>query len=115
MAENEPVEPVGVELQDSRGRLLVRWSDGAETSAPYRELRLACRCALCVDELSGAPLLDPNTVPAGVGVSGCEEVGLYGLRIAWDDGHSTGIYTWRRLRALAGAPQAGGPQEGTRG
>ena len=96
-------EPVGVDLQDSKQRLAVRWSDGSETATPYRELRLACRCALCVDELTGKPLLDPGTVPADVGVDTCEEAGLYGIRIGWTDGHSTGIYTWERLRSLAGA------------
>ena len=42
-------EPVGIDLQDSKQRLAVRWSDGSETATPYHELRLACRCALCVD------------------------------------------------------------------
>ncbi len=26
------------------------WADGGKTSAPYRTLRLGCRCAECVDE-----------------------------------------------------------------
>jgi DUF971 family protein len=27
-------------------------------------------------------------------------VGRYAMQIAWSDGHSTGIYTWERLRDL---------------
>jgi DUF971 family protein len=30
-----------------------------------------------------------------------ERAGSVGLRITWDDGHNTGIYTWERLRALS--------------
>ena len=26
--------------------------------------------------------------------------GSIGLRLIWDDGHSSGIYTWQRLRAM---------------
>jgi len=29
-----------------------------------------------------------------------ERVGNYALSLTWGDGHSTGIYTWRHLRAL---------------
>ncbi|MBL4848787.1 MAG: DUF971 domain-containing protein [Planctomycetes bacterium] len=99
---SEPV-PVGVDLQDSKSRLSVAWSDGSSSSVGYRALRLACRCALCIDELTGKPLLDPATIPAGIGVADCEEVGLYGIQIGWTDGHRTGIYTWVRLKELSNA------------
>ncbi len=36
-----------------------------------------------------------------VGVSRIEAVGNYGIRIAFDDGHDTGIYSWALLRDLA--------------
>ena len=29
-----------------------------------------------------------------------EPSGSIGLRLTWDDGHNTGIYTWERLRAM---------------
>jgi len=97
---DDATEPVGIDLRDSTGHLRVSWADGVTTAVPYRELRLACRCALCVDEQTGRPLLDPATVPADVGIEGCKEVGLYGLQITWTGGHSAGIFTWERLRAL---------------
>jgi ATP-binding protein involved in chromosome partitioning len=94
-------EPTGLDLRDSERRLVVSWEDGTRTTVPYRKLRLACRCAGCVDELSGRPILDPTSVADDVGVRAVEETGLYGIRIDWSDGHSTGIYTWERLRGVS--------------
>lgn len=102
--------PVGIDLQDSQDRIKVSWSDGTDTIVPYRVLRLKCRCAVCVDEMTGKPLLDPQTVPLGIGVANCQEVGLYGIQISWTDGHSTGIYTWARIQEIGrelAAEQAG--------
>ena len=93
-------EPTAVDLKDGPRQLIVSWDDGGATTIPYRELRLACGCALCIEEMTGRPLLDPDTVPEDVGVADCNEVGLYGLQIAFTDSHRTGIYTWDRLRAL---------------
>jgi ATP-binding protein involved in chromosome partitioning len=79
--------------------LRVEWTSGAEPlEYPARELRLACPCAECVEEMTGRPLLDPATVPADVRPVQLALVGAYGLKVTWSDGHSTGIYTWDRLR-----------------
>ncbi len=80
--------------------LLLEWDQaGHEALYPARALRLACPCAACVDEMSGRPILDPATVPADVRPLSVALVGSYGLRVAWSDGHGTGIYTFERLRA----------------
>ena len=39
-------------------------------STAARDLRLACRCALCIEETSGRPLLEPSTVPDNVRAKG---------------------------------------------
>lgn len=80
--------------------LLIEWDRGGhEWLYPARELRLACGCAACMDEMTGRPLLDPATVPAGICPASVALVGAYGLRVHWSDGHSTGIYTFERLLA----------------
>jgi ATP-binding protein involved in chromosome partitioning len=80
--------------------LLIEWEEaGHQALYPARELRLACPCAACVDEMSGRPLLDPGTVPDVVRPVSVALVGGYGLRVHWSDGHATGIYTFQRLRA----------------
>ena len=67
---------------------------------PSRMLRLACPCAACVDERTGAGRLDPASVPADVQPLRISGVGRYGIQIHWSDGHDTGIYPFRRLREL---------------
>ncbi|MCY4112832.1 MAG: DUF971 domain-containing protein [Chloroflexi bacterium] len=88
----------------------ITWADGAESTLPLREIRLACGCAVCVNEVTGAPQLDPDTVPADIGAVRIAPVGHYALTFTWTDGHATGIYPWESLRALAdgfGATQEG--------
>ena len=65
-----------------------------------RELRLACGCAECIDEWSGAGRLDPGSVPEDVRPVRIQTVGRYAIQIEWSDGHGAGIYPFARLREL---------------
>ena len=76
---------------------------GVSSSVSARDLRLGCPCARCVDEFTGAPLLDPETVAEDLTQSGVELVGNYALSVTFSDGHRTGIFTWAALRRLSGA------------
>jgi ATP-binding protein involved in chromosome partitioning len=80
--------------------LEIVWADGRESRYDVRELRLACGCARCVDEWTGAGRLDPASVPDDVHPLRIEPVGRYAIQIEWSDGHSSGIYPFRRLREL---------------
>jgi ATP-binding protein involved in chromosome partitioning len=95
--------PYAITRQDNG--LLIEWEqEGHHVLYPARGLRLACKCAVCVEEMSGRPLLDPAGVPADIRPLSVALVGTYGLRVQWSDGHSTGIYTFEGL--LAGCPCA---------
>jgi len=89
--------------------LAIRWADGHESRYEVRALRLACACAECVDEWTGENRLEETAVPADVRPLRVQGVGRYAIQIAWSDGHETGIYPFRRLRALCDCPgcQAG--------
>ncbi len=90
-----PLEIVGL----GKPEVTFIWDEGHEGTFSARDLRLRCHCAHCVDEVSGAPLLDPGRVAEGMTVSQMELIGTYGVRITFADGHGTGIYRFRDLFA----------------
>ena len=78
----------------------IEWGDAAVSELEPRTLRLLCPCAGCVDELTGARTLRPETVDEDVYPTAIHYVGRYALQFVWSDGHSTGIYTFEYLREL---------------
>ena len=71
-----------------------------EKILPIKFLREQCQCALCVDELTGAPLLDKSTIACDISIEKYEYVGSYGVQFYFTDGHHTGIYTFDILKNL---------------
>ena len=98
--DGSPTTPIGFAQRD-RTTLSVLWEDSRQDDLDVRDLRLACRCAACVEEMSGRPLLDPASIVADVAPRSITGIGNYAITITWSDGHSTGIYAYDNLRALA--------------
>jgi len=67
-------------------------------------IRLACRCAGCVDEFTGEPLLDSTRVSEGIYPIAIHYVGRYALQFDWSDGHGTGIFPFELLREICPCP-----------
>ncbi len=94
--------PLRIGRRDST-KLVFDWSDGTSTEVSTTAVRRGCPCALCVDENTGRPILDPKTVADDLTHTQVSLVGNYALAITFSDGHSTGIFTWSALRRLAEA------------
>jgi DUF971 family protein len=88
-----PLEIIGLH----KTTVTIVWDEGHEGTYDARDLRLRCRCAHCVEEMTGRPLLDPNKVPDLIKVEGMELVGAYGLQIRFSDSHATGIFRFDDL------------------
>ena len=103
MSEQKPekkAEPWPTELRlTDEGRLLTIAYDSAEVFAlSARALRLATPSA-------EAKRLSPAEREAQIGerpvrILEIEQVGNYAIRPTFDDGHATGIFTWRHLAQL---------------
>jgi len=91
--------PIGFLRRDPR-TLSILWEDGHRDDFDVRDLRLACRCALCVEEMSGRKLLDPKTIRSDVSPRQIVSIGNYAIQFDWSDGHNSGIYSFNDLRAL---------------
>lgn len=81
--------------------LHIRFDDGAAFSIPFRTLRVESPSA----EVQGhGP--DQKVVVTGkdnVQISAAEPVGRYAVRLVFDDGHDSGLFTWDYLYALGQA------------
>lgn len=92
--------PIPSHIHRDAGAVTVTWADGLVKRFPARWLRLACHCAHCREEMTGAPLLDPASVSEDVFARRVDLVGAYAIRVAWSDGHDTGMYTYKWLRGV---------------
>jgi len=92
--------PLDIGPTEDGARLRILWQDGHESVYAPRDLRLACPCAGCVDEMTGRRTLTPERVPEDVHPLTIEYVGRYALQFTWSDGHRTGIYPFDYLRRL---------------
>ncbi|MBA2292221.1 MAG: DUF971 domain-containing protein [Gemmatimonadales bacterium] len=91
--------PIPERIRRSDDAIEVAWDANHVGRFAARALRLACPCAGCVDEMTGRPLLDPDSVPMDVAPLQVELVGGYAIRVRWSDGHGTGMQTFDWLRA----------------
>lgn len=64
-------------------------------------LRNACGCALCIDEMTQQPLLDPASVPNDIHAESVGTIGNYAITVDWSDGHNTGFFPYKTIRELA--------------
>jgi DUF971 family protein len=79
----------------------ITWADGVKAIYPNELLRGLCPCAGCQGH--GGTIV---FVPGGNSeLREIEPVGRYALKLAWGDGHDTGIYTFVYLRELAQRPE----------
>jgi ATP-binding protein involved in chromosome partitioning len=81
-SDENAITPADIRQAGAR-RLAISWSDGCESEYDVRSLRLACHCAQCVDEWTGAATLDPANVADDVHPLRIAPVGRYGIQIEW--------------------------------
>ena len=86
--------------QAGPAELEIVWNDGHVSLYPVVYLRRACRCAACIDEWTGEPILRPDQVSESVKPVAIDPVGRYAIHIAWSDGHTSGIYSFEHLRQI---------------
>jgi ATP-binding protein involved in chromosome partitioning len=97
MAVTIPLAPLEL-LQTAPLELGIVWNDGHRSRYNVRNIRLACRCANCIDEWTREKILKEENVPKDIKPRVIESIGRYALKIDWTDGHDTGIYTFDQLR-----------------
>lgn len=87
-------------IQFDKKRVTLTWADGTKMQVTNRDLRLSCRCAFCVNELTGARTLREEDIREDIAPQEITPLGNYAIGINWNDGHSSGIYPYAHIKQL---------------
>ncbi|MCW8905812.1 MAG: gamma-butyrobetaine hydroxylase-like domain-containing protein [Sedimenticola sp.] len=86
--------PVAINLHSKSRLLAIEFSDGASFRLPCEYLRVFAKAK------EVRTLERPVTGKASVNITAIEPQGQYALRLTFDDGHDTSIYSWDTLYDL---------------
>jgi DUF971 family protein len=102
-------DPEHIAVSKSRG-IDIDWKDGHRSSYTVEYLRDWCPCATCTGSHGTEPRKKTakTTETASpfamykprIKMDSIAQSGNYALHIAWNDGHSSGIYSWDHLRRI---------------
>ena len=112
-------DPEHIAISKSKG-IEIDWKDGHHSSFGVEYLRDLCPCATCAGSHGTEPR--PKRTSSGSAAQAApanpfqlykakdrmvniEPVGNYALRIEWNDGHNTGIYSYDHLRHICPCPE----------
>jgi DUF971 family protein len=93
--------PNNIRARQAEQELEIVWADGRTDRFSYRTLRAECPCASCRDEWTGERIIQPASIRPDLRLEGLELVGNYAVQPKWNDGHSSGLFTWELLQRLA--------------
>jgi DUF971 family protein len=111
-------DPEHIAISKSKG-IEIDWKDGHHSSYGVEYLRDWCPCATCAGSHGTTPRPKTTSAPADPSdksaspfpmykprqkMVSIEPVGSYALRIMWNDGHNTGIYSYDHLRNICPCP-----------
>ena len=107
------IRPKGITLNKTENYLEIAWSDNQVCRYPMSHLREACPCVECRGghQFMGMEFAPDNLLTLSpkrsYKMTELNPVGNYALQPVWDDGHSTGIYTWDYLHHLCPKDETG--------
>jgi DUF971 family protein len=106
------IDPEHIAISKSKG-IKIDWKDNHHSEYSLAYLRDECPCATCTGAHGTEPQKTHYNTPASpfqmytpvLKMLTVEEVGHYAIRIAWSDGHGSGIYSFDHLRKICPCPE----------
>jgi DUF971 family protein len=88
--------PTDIKLHKASKTLSLKYASGEEFHLPAEFLRVHSPSAEVQGH--GKPILQFGKI--GVGLTKVEQAGQYALKLTFDDGHDSGLFTWEYLYQL---------------
>lgn len=90
--------PTEIRARSNSRLLVVSFADGRSFELPFEYLRTHSPSAEVKGHGPGQETLVLGK--ENVGIKAIEQVGQYAVRIVFDDGHDSGLFSWKYLREL---------------
>jgi DUF971 family protein len=90
--------PIEIRLRKTSRVVSLEFEDGSHFELPFEYLRVHSPSAEVRGHGAGQEVL--QTGKENVQVTRIEPIGHYAVRLHFDDGHNTGLYTWKYLYEL---------------
>lgn len=90
--------PTDIRVRQQSRLVEIEFSDGARFELPFEYLRVYSPSAEVRGHGEGQEVL--QTGKRSVGITAVEPVGNYAIKLAFTDGHSSGLYSWDVLYRL---------------
>jgi DUF971 family protein len=97
-ADSELHRPVAIQLHRKSRQLELEYENGKHYSLSCEYLRVYSPSAEVLGHGPGQEVL--QTGKLNVAITAIKPVGNYALQLVFDDGHDTGLYSWRYLHEL---------------
>jgi DUF971 family protein len=94
---SDPI-PTEIRLRRTSRMLAVSFADGSRFELPFEYLRVHSPSAEVKGHGPGQEVLVLGK--ENVAINAVEPVGQYAVKLVFDDGHDTGLYTWKYLNEL---------------
>ncbi|SRR5260370_22075988 len=111
MGKDPRLKPLAIRSPRGARTTEIDWADGHKGIYPHDVLRGYCPCAGCQGHTGEIRFLE--TTDAQRELDDIQPVGSYALSLTWFDGHASGIYSFRFLRALCQCAACRPPEHGT--
>ena len=90
--------PLKITLRQASSLIAVEFDDGATFDLPFEYLRAFSPSAEVRGHGRGQEIL--QTGKENVQVTAIKPIGHYAVQLVFDDGHDSGLYTWKHLYDL---------------
>src|SRR5690348_16391777 len=98
MTTSNPILATEIKLRTRSRVLEVAFADGARYELPFEYLRTHSPSAEVKGHGPGQEVLVLGK--QNVGIRAVEPVGQYAVKLVFDDGHDSGLFTWKYLHEL---------------
>lgn len=88
-------------IQFDQNKIEFQWKDGRHWQVKNFDLRINSQDAYSVDEMTGKSLIKPENIRRDIAPKEITALGNYAIGVAWNDGHSAGIYPYKLIEQLA--------------